>query len=34
MGEIFLVGAVIVFIIAMLSWFLESYEEWRGEDNE
>lgn len=35
MGEIFLVGVVIVLLLVMAEEFFEAYEEWRhGDDDE
>ena len=34
MGEIFLVGVVIIIVIVMLDEFFEAYDEWRNGDDE
>jgi hypothetical protein len=34
MGEIFLVGIVIIILLVMAEEFLEAYDEWRNGDDE
>jgi hypothetical protein len=34
MGEIFLVGIVVVILLVMAEEFLEAYDEWRNGDDE
>jgi hypothetical protein len=34
MGEIFLVGIVVIIILVMAEEFLEAYDEWRNGDDE
>ena len=34
MGEIFLVGIVVIIILVMAEEFLEAYDEWRNDDDE
>jgi hypothetical protein len=34
MGEIFLVGIVIIILLVMAEEFLEAYEKWRHDDEE
>jgi hypothetical protein len=34
MGEIFLVGIVIIILLVMAEEFLEAYDEWRNGDEE
>jgi len=34
MGEIFLVGVVVVILLVMAEEFLEAYDEWRNDDDE
>jgi hypothetical protein len=34
MGEIFLVGIVVIIVLVMAEEFLEAYDEWRNDDNE
>jgi hypothetical protein len=34
MGEIFLVGIVVIILLVMAEEFLEAYDEWRNGDDE
>jgi hypothetical protein len=34
MGEIFLVGIVIIILLVMAEEFLEAYDEWRNSDDD
>jgi hypothetical protein len=34
MGEIFLIGIVIIILLVMAEEFLEAYDEWRQGDND
>jgi hypothetical protein len=34
MGEIFLVGIVVIILLVMAEEFLEAYDEWRNDDDE
>ena len=34
MGEIFLVGVVVIILLVMAEEFFEAYDEWRNDDDE